>query len=163
MADRRIFTVVGRAGHVIITDSKKIPGTDNGTLYQYYNPEGNTQLEAIKALNGILSVIPKPGQARFDLPVVFLLPRFIEFLRYEDTRKVWISTGKKKNGQEIDEELLKEVKALDKLVTQLGSNIQLFSHRGLKKEQFIQYKNATWNLLNEKVPEIEKVDANEAF
>lgn len=162
---RRIFTIVGRAGTVIVTDSKK-NDNDNGALYEYKDANGNTQLCALKALNSILNIIPRPNKAKLDQPVVFLLPKFVEFLRYEDTRKVWVGTGKKKNGEEIEPELLTEVRILDRLITELGSNVQLFGHQGLKSNQFIQYKNATWNILNEKVPAPEPpetISADEAF
>lgn len=162
---RRIFTIVGRAGTVIVTDSKK-NDNDNGALYEYKDANGNTQLCALRALNSILNIIPRPNKAKLDQPVVFLLPKFVEFLRYEDTRKVWVGTGKKKNGEEVEPELLTEVRILDRLITELGSNVQLFGHQGLKSNQFIQYKNATWNILNEKVPAPEPpetISADEAF
>ena len=95
---RRIYTVAGRAGTVVITDSKKNEN-GKGALYTFVDENQNTQLCAIKALNDILEIVPRPNQMKFDQPVVFLLPRFIEFLRYEDTRKVWVTTGCKKNGE----------------------------------------------------------------
>lgn len=161
---RRIFTIVGRAGTVLVTDSKKNEN-ENGTLYEYHDENGNTQLCALKALNGILNIIPVPNKVKLDQPVVFLLPKFIEFLRYEDTRKVWVGTGKKKNGEDIEPELLEEVKVLDALINRLGNNVQLFGHQGLKSNQFILYKNTTWDILNKKVPptEVETVSADEAF
>lgn len=159
---RRIYTIAGRAGTVVITDSKKnVNGS--GTVYKYEDPNKDTQLCAIKGLNEVLSIIPRPSQMRFEQSVVFLLPRFIEFLRYEDTRKVWVSTGCKKNGDEIAPELLEQVRELDKNVRELGSNIQLFGQRGLTSEVFNQYRDATWRLLDKEVPAPERVDATEAY
>lgn len=160
---RRIYTVAGRAGTVIITDSKINPETNKGTLYQYNSEDGNTQLCAIKALNDVLETIPRPGKVRFDQPVVLLLPRFIEFLRYEDTRKVWISTGAKKNGEVVEANMLQEVKRLDKNVRELNNNIQLFGQRGLKSELFIGYRDATWKAVDSLVPAPVTVSANEAY
>lgn len=159
---RRIFTIVGRNGTVLITDSKE-NANGNGALYEYHDEKGNTQLCAIKALNERLSTIPRPNQVKFDKPVAFLLPRFLEFLKYEDTRNVWISTGFKKNGEAVDPELLEEIKIMDKHVKELKNNVNLFGHYRLILQEFIDYKNATWKLLDEKVPvtAVEKVDASQ--
>ena len=73
---RRIYTVAGRAGTVVITDSKKNEN-GKGALYTFVDENQNTQLCAIKALNDILEIVPRPNQMKFDQPVVFLLPRFI--------------------------------------------------------------------------------------
>lgn len=159
---RRIYTVVGRAGTVIITDSKKNE-SGSGTMYTFKDENQDTQLCAIKGVNEILSIIPRPSQMRFDQPVVFLLPRFIEFLRYEDTRKVWSTTGCKKNGEVIAPELLEQVKLLDANVRELGSNIQLFGQQGLTSQVFVQYRDATWKLLDSIVPAPERVSATEAY
>lgn len=160
---RRIYTIAGRTGTVIITDSKQNPKTGKGTLYTFVDENQDTQLCAIKALNDILEIVPRPNQMRFDQPVVFLLPRFIEFLRYEDTRKVWVTTGCKKNGEEVAPELLKEVKRLDENVKQLSNNIQLFGQRGLKSQMFIDYRNATWKIVDSMVPAPERVSAVDAY
>lgn len=167
---RRIYTVAGRAGTVVITDSKKNEN-GKGALYTFVDENQNTQLCAIKALqlcaikalNDILEIVPRPNQMKFDQPVVFLLPRFIEFLRYEDTRKVWVTTGCKKNGEEIAPELLAEVKRLDKNVELLSNNIQLFGQRGLKSQMFIDYRDATWKIVDSMVPAPEKVSAMDAY
>ena len=45
---RRIYTVAGRAGTVIITDSKKNEN-GKGSLYTFVDANQNTQLCAIKA------------------------------------------------------------------------------------------------------------------
>lgn len=159
---RRIYTIAGRAGTVIITDSKKNEH-GKGALYTFKDENQNTQLCAVKALNDILEIVPRPNQMRFDQPVVFLLPRFIEFLRYEDTRKVWINTGCKKNGEAVDTQLLEEIKRLDKNVNELNNNIQLFGQRGLKSQMFIDYKDATWKVLDSIVPAPEKISAIDAY
>ena len=119
---RRIFTIAGRAGVIVVTDSKQ-NNNGTGSIYQYADPNGDTQMIGIKALNKVLNNIPKPDRAKLDKPVVFLLPRFLEFLKYEDTRKVWIETGCKKNQEVVAPELLEQVKILDTLVASLGSNI----------------------------------------
>jgi len=157
---RRIYTVAGRAGTVVITDSKKNEN-GKGALYTFVDENQNTQLCAIKALNDILEIVPRPNQMKFDQPVVFLLPRFIEFLRY--TRKVWVTTGCKKNGEEIAPELLTEVKRLDKNVELLSNNIQLFGQRGLKSQMFIDYRDATWKIVDSMVPAPERVSAVDAY
>lgn len=159
---RRIYTIAGRAGTVVITDSKKNEN-GKGTLYTYTDENQNTQLCAIKALNDILEIVPRPSQMRFDQPVVFLLPRFIEFLRYEDTRKVWINTGCKKNGEPVAPELLEEIKRLDKNVNELSNNIQLFGQRGLKSQMFIDYRDVTWEIVDTMVPAPERVSAVDAY
>lgn len=159
---RRIYTVAGRAGTVVITDSKKNKN-GKGALYTFVDENQNTQLCAIKALNDILEIVPRPNQMKFDQPVVFLLPRFIEFLRYEDTRKVWVTTGCKKNGEEIAPELLTEVKRLDENVKQLSNNIQLFGQRGLKSQMFIDYRDATWKIVDSMVPAPERISAVDAY
>ena len=159
---RRIYTIAGRAGIVILTDSKKNEN-GNGTQYKYKDENGDTQLIGIKALNKALSSIPRPNQMRFEQPVVFLLPRFLEFLRYEDTRKVWASTGKKKNGDEIAPELLEQVKILDKQVRELGANLQLFGQQRLTSQVFRQYRDITWKLVDREVPAQERVNAMKAY
>lgn len=159
---RRIYTLAGRAGIVILTDSKKNEN-GNGTQYTYRDENGDTQLVGIKALNKALSSIPRPAQMRFEQPVVFLLPRFLEFLRYEDTRKVWATTGKKKNGDEIAPELLEQVKILDKQVRELGSNLQLFGQQKLTSQVFRQYRDITWKLVDRVVPAQERVNAMDAY
>lgn len=159
---RRIYTLAGRAGTVVLTDSKKNEN-GNGSMYTYKDTNGDTQLIGIKALNKALSSIPRPAQMRFEQPVVFLLPRFLEFLRYEDTRKVWASTGKKKNGDEIAPELLEQVRLLDKQVRELGSNLQLFGQQKLTSQVFRQYRDVTWKLVDKEVPAPERVSATEAY
>lgn len=159
---RRIYTVAGRTGTVVITDSKKNEN-GKGALYTYKDENQNTQLCAIKAVNDILEIIPRPNQMRFEQPVVFLLPRFIEFLRYEDTRRVWIETGCKKNGEVVAPELLEEIKRLDKNVNELNSNIQLFGQRGLKSQLFMDYRDATWKIVDSLVPAPERVSAINAY
>ena len=159
---RRIYTIAGRAGVVILTDSKK-KENGNGSMYKFQDEHGDTQLTAIKALNQALKPIPRPNQMRFEQPVVFLLPRFLEFLRYEDTRKVWASTNKKKKGDEIAPELLEQVKLLDEQVRELGSNLQLFGQQRLTSQVFRQYRDVTWKLVDKEVPAPERVSAMEAY
>lgn len=158
---RRIYTLVGREGTVVLTDSKK-NSNGVGAMYKYSDLNGNTQLIGIKALNKALANIPRPARAKFDFPVVFLLPRFLEFLKYEDTRKVWIETGSKKSGDKIAPEMLEQVKILDKQIEELGVNLQLFGQQGLKSPVFRQYVTATWKVLDNIAPS-KIVSANEAY
>ena len=148
---RRIFTIAGRAGVIVLTDSKQ-NSNGTGSIYKYADPNGDTQMIGIKALNKVLNNIPKHDRAKLDKPVVFLLPRFLEFLKYEDTRKVWIETGCKKNQEVVAPELLEQVKILDTLVASLGSNIQLFGQHGLHSSVFKNYCSKTWKILDEIVP-----------
>ena len=160
---RRIYTIAGRAGTVVVTDSKINTETGKGSMYQYTAEDGNTQLCALKALNETLSIIPRPNKVRMDQPIVFLLPRFLEFLRYEDTRKVWITTGCKKTGEVIEPELLEQVSILDNHVKELDVNIQLFGQRRLTSEQFKAYRDATWKIIDTIVAPPERVDAHDAY
>lgn len=162
---RRLYTVAGRNGTVIITDSKVNPKTGKGGLFTYNDCGEDTQLCAIKAINAHLAVIPRPAQARFADPVTFLLPRFVEFLKYEDTRTYWISKGTKKNGDAIAPELLEEVVKLDKQVKELGNNLQMFGQSKLTSPTFKTYISATWRAMDNIVPPvvIETVDANSAY
>ena len=81
----------------------------------------------------------------------------------QSTRKVWVTTGCKKNGEEIAPELLTEVKRLDKNVELLSNNIQLFGQRGLKSQMFIDYRDATWKIVDSMVPAPERVSAVDAY
>ena len=160
---RRIYTVAGRNGTVIITDSKVNPATGKGSLFTYNDCGDDTQLCAIKAINKQLAYIPRPGQARFEHPATFLLPKFVEFLKYEDTRKYWISNGTKKSGDPISEEVLAEVAELDRQVKELGSNLQLFGQTQLTSPTFKSYISATWRAMDSVVAPPVKVDANSAY
>lgn len=160
---RRIYTVAGRNGVVIITDSKVNPETGKGSLYQYNNCGDDTQLCAIKAINKHLAKVPRPAQARFVDPVTFLLPKFVEFLKYEDTRKYWISKGTKKNRDEIAPELLQEVIEFDKNVRELGTNLQLFGQAKLTSPQFKSYITVTWRSMDTIMAPPVKVDANSVY
>lgn len=160
---RRIYTVAGRNGTVIITDSKVNPETGKGSLFTYNSCGEDTQLCAIKAVNSKLEQIPRPAQARFSDPVTFLLPRFVEFLKYEDTRTYWISKGTKKNGDAIPAELLEEVVKLDKQVKELGVNLQMFGQSKLTSPTFKSYISATWRAMDNVVAPPATVDANNAY
>ncbi len=160
MANQRIFTVVGRAGTVIITDSKL---NANGTgSYEMFKGE-DTQLESLKALNAKLSIIPRG--VRFDTPVTFLLSNTISFLAYQDTRAYWLENGHTKGDEskKISQEVLAEVKKLDTQLVELGSAVRLFGQRGIKSPLFNSYINASWNLMNQIVERPKAVDSNEAF
>lgn len=157
---QRIFTIVGRGGTAVITDSKK---NENGSgSYDTFKGE-DTQLESLKALNKKLSIIPRG--VRFDTPVTFLLPGFIDFLRYEDTRAYWIENGHTKGDakKEIAPELLAEVKTLHNQLAELGNSVRLFGQKGIKSPTFNSYINASWNLMNQIVEKPKAVDSNEAF
>lgn len=163
---RRLYTVAGRDGTVIITDSKVNPKTGKGSLFTYNDCGKDTQLCAIKAINRVLSVIPRPTrQFKFADPVTFLLPRFVEFLKYEDTRTYWISKGVKKNGDVIAPELLEEVVLFDKQVKELGVNLQIFGQSKLTSPTFKTYIASTWRAMDSIVPPavVETVDANYAY
>lgn len=160
---RRIYTVAGRNGTVIVTDSKVNPKTGKGSLFTYSDCGDDTQLCAIKAINKQLSYIPRPSEALFEDPATFLLPKFVEFLKYEDTRKFWISNGTKKNGDPIAPELLAEVVQLDKQVKELGNNLQMFGQTKLTSATFKSYISATWRAMDAVVAPPAKVDANSAY
>lgn len=157
---QRIFTIVGRGGTVIVTDSKLNPN-GNGS-YDVFKGE-DTQLESLKALNKTLARIPRG--VRFETPVTFLLSNTISFLAYEDTRAFWIEKGHTKGDEskKIDPAILAEVKKLHKQLGELGSSVRLFGQKGIKSPVFNSYINASWNLMNQIVEKPKTVDASEAF
>lgn len=157
---QRIFTIVGRGGTAIVTDSKLNPN-GNGS-YDVLRGE-DTQLESLKALNKTLKRIPRG--VKFDTPVTFLLPGFIDFLRYEDTRAYWIENGHTKGEAKkpIAPEVLEQVVDMHTQLAELGSNVRLFGQKGIKSPVFNSYINASWNLMNQIVEKAKTVDASEAF
>lgn len=160
MANQRIFTIAGRAGTVIVTDSKL--NTNGKGSYDTFKGE-DTQLESLKALNKTLTRIPRG--VRFETPVTFLLPGFIDFLRYEDTRAFWIENGHTKGDEnkKIAPEILTEVKDLHKQLAELGSAVRLFGQKGIKSPVFNNYINASWNLMNQIVEKPKATSAIDAF
>lgn len=157
---QRIFTIVGRGGTAIVTDSKLNPN-GNGS-YDVLRGE-DTQLESLKALNKTLKRIPRG--VKFDTPVTFLLPGFIDFLRYEDTRAYWLENGHTKGEakKEIAPEILDQVREMHVQLAELGSSVRLFGQRGIKSPVFNSYINASWNLMNQIVEKAKTVDASKAF
>lgn len=160
MANQRIFTIVGRGGTAVVTDSK-LNANGNGS-YDVFKGE-DTQLESLKALNKTLARIPRG--VRFDTPVTFLLSNTISFLAYEDTRAFWLEKGHTKGDEskKIAPEILAEVKKLHEQLGELGSAVRLFGQKGIKSPVFNSYINASWNLMNQIVERPKAVDSNEAF
>ncbi|MGL4878019.1 hypothetical protein [Paraclostridium dentum] len=155
---QRIFTVAGRNGTAIITDSK-LNKNGNGT-YDTFKGE-DTQLESLKALNSILSIVPVG--VKFDTPVTFLLPNFISFLNYEDTRTFWLENKKTKGGKEVSPELLQQVRIMHDLLNKLGSNVRLFGQKGIKSATFNGYIRSSWRIMDSIIAPPETVDASKAF
>lgn len=173
---KRIFTIAGKQGLAIITDSKIPEGRNAGTFKKF--EEDNTLLACLKALNYELDRMPKG--VRFDYKIAFLLPKTIAFLGYEDTRKFWLTYRYRKhefnpdtgevlarleNGvlvapEQIDEEILKEVNTLDKLLEVQKENVQLFRQENLTSSLYNAYKRETWNILSRCVPGEEVVSCN---
>lgn len=160
MANQRIFTIVGRGGTAVVTDSKL---NSNGSgSYEVFKGE-DTQLESLKALNKTLAKIPRG--VRFDVPVTFLLSNTVSFLAYEDTRTYWLKNGCTK-GEEprvIEPEILDQVKELHRQLAELGSAVRLFGQKGIKSPVFNSYIRASWNLMNQIVEMPKTVSATEAF
>lgn len=160
MANQRIFTIVGRAGTVIVTDSKL---KENGAgSYETFKGD-DTQLESLKALNKTLARIPRG--VRFDTPITFLLSNTISFLAYQDTRAYWLENGHTKGDEskKISPEVLEQVKQLDTQLVELGSAVRLFGQRGIKSPLFNSYINASWNVMNQIVERPQAVSSNDAF
>ena len=157
---QRIFTIVGRGGTAVVTDSK-LNANGNGS-YDVFKGE-DTQLESLKALNKTLARVPRG--VRFDTPVTFLLPGFIDFLRYEDTRAYWIENGhtKGESKKAIAPEILDQVKLMHTQLAELGSSVRLFGQKGIKSPVFNSYINASWNLMNQIVEKPKTINAAEAF
>lgn len=160
MANQRIFTIVGRGGTAVVTDSK-LNANGSGS-YEVFKGE-DTQLESLKALNKTLAKIPRG--VRFDVPVTFLLSNTVSFLAYEDTRTYWLKNGCTK-GEEprvIEPEILDQVKELHRQLAELGSAVRLFGQKGIKSPVFNSYIRASWNLMNQIVEMPKTVSATEAF
>lgn len=152
---QRIFTIAGRNGTVVYTDSRK---NENGNC-PYYTAKGeDTQLESIKVLNKILNAIPE--DIVLESPINFLLPNFISFLNYKDNREYWLKNKKTKSGKEISPEILEQVYIMDELVNKLGSKIRLFGQKSIKSSLFQSYIRNTWLLMDKIEKPAEKVDPN---
>lgn len=157
---QRIFTIVGRSGVVVVTDSK-LNANGSGS-YEIFRGE-DTQLESLKALNKTLARIPRG--VRFNTPITFLLSNTISFLAYEDTRAYWLENGHTKSSQGdepklIAPEILAQVKELHSQLAELGSTVRLFGQKGIKSPVFLSYINASWNLMNQIVEKPKAVDSN---
>ncbi|MEG1494689.1 MAG: hypothetical protein RR406_00095 [Bacilli bacterium] len=157
---QRIFTIVGRGGTAIVTDSK-LNANGSGS-YETFKGE-DTQLEALKALNKTLARIPR--NTRFETPVTFLLCNTVSFLAYEDTRSYWIEKGhtKGEDKKEINPAVLVQVKELHKQLNELNTNVRLFGQKGIKSPVFNSYINASWNLMNQIVEKPKTISAVDAF
>lgn len=160
MANQRIFTIVGRGGTAVITDSK--PNANGKGTSRIYKGE-DTQLESLKALNDTLAIIPRG--MKFETPVTFLLSNTVSFLAYEDTRTYWIENGCTKGDEPrvIEPEILEQVKVLHNQLAELGTAVRLFGQKGIKSPVFNSYIRATWNLINSIVEKPKTVNANDAF
>lgn len=160
MANQRIFTIVGRGGTAVITDSK--PKTNGAGSYSVYRGE-DTQLESLKALNDTLARIPRG--VKFETPVTFLLSDTVSFLAYEDTRTYWIENGCTKGDEPrvIEPAILEQVKVLHNHLAELGTAVRLFGQKGIKSPVFNSYIRASWNLMNKIVEKPKTVNANDAF
>lgn len=161
---RRFLTMVGRNGKVVITDSKPNPSKpESGTYYEYGELGENMQLSFLKAWNSKLSEIPRG--LKFKDPVTFLMPNSVAYLAYQDARKVWCG-GTNKSGEKIPDEIVEEVKLLDKQLTELSSsNIEIYGQDIVMSNKFnsMAFKrqiSASWNLMDKIVP---RADAFEAF
>ena len=158
---QRIFTLVGRTGTVVMTDSKLKAGKKAGS-YELRKGE-DTQLEALKLLNEVLGIIPR--NVKFSSPVVFLLSNNVSFLAYEDTRSYWLENKHKKGDPEkvISDEILAQVQILHDNLAQLKDSVRLFGQKGIKSPVYNSYIKASWDLMNNIVEKPVTVDANEAF
>ena len=118
---QRIFTIVGRGGTAVVTDSK-LNANGNGS-YDVFKGE-DTQLESLKALNKTLARVPIG--VIFDTPVTFLLPGFIDFLRYEDTRAYLIENGhtKGESKKKIARKKIDQVKLKHTQLAEGGSSVR---------------------------------------
>lgn len=160
MANQRIFTIVGRAGTAVVTDSK-LNANGSGS-YKVFKGE-DTQLESLKALNETLARIPRG--VKFDVPVTFLLSNTVSFLAYEDTRTYWLENGctKGEEPRKIEPAVLNQVKELHRQLAELGSAVRLFGQKGIKSPVFNSYIKASWDLMNQIVEKPKTVNANEVF
>lgn len=161
---RRFLTMVGRNGKVVVTDSKPNPSKpESGTYYEYGELGDNMQLSFLKAWNSKLSEIPRG--MNFKDPLTFLMPNSVAYLAYQDVRKVWCG-GTNKSGKKISDEIVEEVKLLDKQLTELSSsNVEIYGQDIVMSNRFksVVFKRqiaASWKLMDEIVP---RVDVNEAF
>ncbi len=154
--NKRVFTIACRKGTAILTDSK-LKANGKGDLRRFINENGDSQKACLTALIDLLTRMPK--NVTFDYSIAILLPSNISFLAYEETRNHWLSTGAKKNGDVIAEDILKMVKELDELIKVHGKNIQLFNQTKLTSSLYKMYRTETWKSMNKIVPveEVEKV------
>lgn len=154
--NKRVFTIACRKGTAILTDSK-LKANGKGDLRRFINENGDSQIACLDALIDLLTRMPK--NVTFDYSIAILLPSCISFLAYEETRKHWLSTGKKKSGDVISEDILARVKSLDELIKTHGKNIQLFNQTKLTSSLYKMYRTETWKSMNKIVPveEVEKV------
>lgn len=148
--NKRVFTIACRNGVAILTDSKVNKNTGKGSLKRFINENKDSQMACLDALIDLLNRTPKG--VKFDHAIAILLPSNIAFLAYENTRTQWLSTGKKKSGIELTEELLNKVRTLDTLIKAHGRNIQLFNQTKLTSNLYKMYRTETWKSMNKIVP-----------
>lgn len=150
---QRIFTIAGRNGVVVCTDSKR--NESNQGTYETYKGE-DTKLQSLIALNNVLKRVPR--NVKFETPVTFLLPKSISFLNYEDTRTFWLTNKKSKSGNAVSPEMLEQVQIMHQYLSELGDSVRLFGQQGIKSAVFNSYIRSTWHLMDTLVKPEEKVD-----